>query len=110
MADSSELDMLEMQAHLQMRLQTVARRIVESARLAAAMHLYESPGDSGEWNGQRVAIGGAGPVSPAEAGDSRLPHRPPCAGVVTDDESPAPTPPPPGSAGPRRGQWFEPAD
>ena len=67
MADSSELEMLEMQAHLQMRLQTVARRIVESARLAAAMHLCESPGDSGEWNGQRVAIGGAGPVPCASA-------------------------------------------
>ena len=109
MANSSELEMLEMQAHLQMRLETVARRIVEAGRLAAAMHLYESLGDSGECYGQRVAIGGAGPVSPAESGDSRLPHRPPCAGVVTDDEPPAPTPPPPGSGG-RRGQWFEPAD
>jgi len=107
MAKSSELEMLEMQAHLQMRLQTVAQRIVEVARLAAAAHLYGSPGDSSEDYGQRVAIGGAGPVSPAGAGDSRLPHGPSRAGFVMDDDTPAPPPPAPGA---RRRPRFDPAD
>ena len=85
--------MLEMQAHLQMRLQTVAQRIVEVARLAAAAHLRGAPDDGSDNYGQRVAIGGAGPVSPADAGDSRPPHRPSRAGFATDGDTPAPQPP-----------------
>jgi len=104
MANSSELRMLEMQAHLQMRLQTVAQRIVEAARLAAAAHLHGSHDDTGDNFGQRVAIGGAGPVSPADAGDSRPPHRPPRAGFATDGDTPAPQPPA------RRAWRFDPAD
>jgi hypothetical protein len=94
MANAGELEMLEMQAHLRMRLQTVAQRIVEVSRLAAAMHQFESLRDNNEHYGQRVAIGGAGPVTPVGPEDSRLPTRPPRGETVTDDdESPAPPPP-----------------
>ena len=93
MANQSELDMLEMQAHLRVQLQTVAQRIVEAARLAAAMHQYGSLHESGEHYGQRVAIGGAGPLTPGATEDSRLPTRPPRGETVTDDESPAQPPP-----------------
>lgn len=84
---------LEMQAHLRMQLQAVAERIVEAARLAAAMHLEASPHQGSEHYGQRVEAGGAGPFTPGGSEDSRLPTRPPRAGSVTDDESPAPPPP-----------------
>lgn len=90
MADESGL---EMRAHLQMQLQTVAQRIVETARLAAAAHLFGSLASATERYGQRVAIGGAGPVSSVGSEDSRLPARPPRAGGVTDDAPPAPPPP-----------------
>ena len=84
---------LELQTHLQVQLQTVAQRIVDAARLAAAMHLYQSLHHSSEHYGQRVAIGGAGPLTPGASEDSRLPTRPPRGDAVTDDESPAPPPP-----------------
>ena len=83
----------EMQAHLQIQFQIISQRIIETARLAAAMHQFESLKASSQTYGQRVAIGGAGPVSPGAAEDSRLPHRPPRGEAVTDDESPAPPPP-----------------
>ena len=83
----------EMQAHLLMQMHSISLRIVEAARLAAAMHQLESLKASSEHYGQRVTIGGAGPVPPGAAEDSRLPHRPPRGEAVTDDESPAPPPP-----------------
>ena len=92
MANQGELNMLEMQTHLRVQLQTVAQRIVEAARLAAAMHQYESLHNS-EHYGQRVTIGGAGPLTPGGSEDSHLPSRPPRGEGVTDDESPAPPPP-----------------
>ena len=90
MADESGL---EMQAHLSLRIRVMSEKITEIARLAAAMHQFESLGQSSEHYGQRVAIGGAGPVSPGAAEDSRLPHRPSRGEAVTEDESPAPPPP-----------------
>ena len=91
----AEQNGLEMQTHLQMQLRTVAQRIVEAARLAAAMHQYESLRRDDEHYGQRVAVGGAGPVTPVGSEDSRLPDRPPRGEAVTDDESPAQPPPRP---------------
>lgn len=85
---------LELQTHLSIRVRLLAERITELAHIAAAMHQFESLKQSNEHYGQRVAIGGAGPVSPGAAEDSRLPHRPPRGEAVTDDETPAPPPPP----------------
>ena len=84
---------LEMETHLRVQLQTVAQRIVEAARLAAAMHQYGSLHQSSEHYGQRVTVGGAGPITPGGSEDSRLPTRSPRGDCVTDDESPAPPPP-----------------
>ena len=86
--------------------QNLGQRIVEAARLAVAAHLHASLDGVHQFR-QRVVIGGAGPVSPAGAGDSRLPHRPSRAGFVTDDETPAPPPPAPGT---RHRPRFDPAD
>jgi len=69
-------------------LQALSRRIVEAARLAVAVHLYESAarpgscdGDRRHTNGRRIGIGGAGPVVLDRSG-----------GCATDGEEPA-TPP-----------------
>ena len=40
-------------------MQNLGARMVEAARLAVAMHLYES---AAQLNGQRVVIGSAGPM------------------------------------------------
>ena len=101
---------LEMQTHLRMQLQTLADRIVEAARIAAAMHLHESLHRSSEHYGQRVAIGGAGPVTPGDSEDSRLPNRPPRGEIVTEDESPAPPPPASDYSYTRRPPRYSPAD
>lgn len=84
---------LEMQTHLSIRVQLMCEKISQIARMAAAMHQFESLKQSSEHYGQRVVIGGAGPVSPGAAEDSRLPHRPPRGEAVTDDAPPAPPPP-----------------
>lgn len=101
---------LEMQAHLEMRMRTVAERIVEAARLAAAAHLMQSLHQTSEHYGQRVAIGGAGPIMPGVSEDSRLPSRPPRGDIVTDDESPAPPPGAPGRGHVRPAPRYNPAD
>ena len=107
----AEQNGLEMQTHLQMQLQTVAQRIVEAARLAAAMHLCGSLHQSSEHYGQRVAIGGAGLVTPGVSEDSRLPNRPPRGEtIVTEDESPAPPPPASDYSYTRRPPRYSPAD
>ena len=100
----------EMQAHLQMRLQTMSQRIMEVARLAAAMHQFESLKQWSEHYGQRVGIGGAGPVTPGVSEDSRLPKGPPRGEIVTEDESPAPPPPASDYARTRRPGRYSPAD
>ena len=46
---------------------TLGERIVEAARLAVAVHLFESLAASTQHYGQQFAIGGAGPVAPATA-------------------------------------------
>ena len=60
---------------LQTRLQAVARRIVETARLAASAHLSETFAQRSRFNSRRVGTGGAGPV----------PSRPKPAAVATRD-------------------------
>ena len=87
----SDKSSLEMQTHLQMQLRIVAERIVEAARLAAAAHLYGSLETTNHY-GQRIEIGGAGPIPPVGPGDSRPPTRPPRAETVTDDDVAAPQP------------------
>jgi hypothetical protein len=66
-------------------LQALSRRIVEAARLAVAVHLYESAarpsscdGDRHHTNGRRIGIGGAGPFVLHQRG-----------GSATDGENPA---------------------
>ena len=56
---------------------TLGERIVEAARLAVSVHLFESLAASSQHYGQRLAIGGAGPFAPATAdrGHSRRPFR-----------------------------------
>ena len=111
-----ELRALEMQAHLRVQLQAVAQRIVEAARVAAAMHLEATPGlgsehyGQDEHYGQRVAIGGAGADTPGVSEDSRLPKGPSRGEVVTEDESPAPPPPASDYAHTRRPGRYSPAD
>ena len=69
---------------LQTQLQSLAQRIVEAARVAASVHLFESHGESSRHYGRRSGIGGAGPVPPRdEAADSpAAPRQSP----VTNDE------------------------
>ena len=91
-------------------MQTLAKRIVEAARLAASVHLYESLRQKSEHYGRRVMIGGAGPDTQgdhdSEPGSaSGLPGR---SAVVTDDE---PAAHPPEAAGlSRRPPRYSPAD
>ncbi len=56
---------------------TLGQRIVAAARLAVAVHLFESLAASTEHYGQQMSIGGAGPFVPATAdrGHSRRPFR-----------------------------------
>ena len=56
---------------------TLGERIIEAARLAVAVHLFESLAASSQHYGQQHAIGGAGPFAPATAdrGHSRRPSR-----------------------------------
>jgi hypothetical protein len=75
-------------------VQSLAQRIVEAARLAAAVHLYESLQHKSRHYGRRVTIGGAGPATQGDeaAGQCSCVRRPEGAAVVTDDE-PAARPP-----------------
>ena len=52
---------------------TLGERIVEAARLAVSVHLFESLAASSQHYGQHLAIGGAGPFAPATADHSRRP-------------------------------------
>ena len=54
---------------------TLGERIVEAARLAVAVHLFESLATGTQHYGQQFGIGGAGPVAPATA-DRVHPRRP----------------------------------
>lgn len=101
----ADISGMEMQTHLQVQLQTVAQRIVEAARLAAAAHLHGSLSETSEHYGRRIGIGGAGPVTPGGTEDSRLPARGQRVERVTHDEFPAPPP----SLSTRR-NWHNPAD
>ena len=47
-------------------ISTLGRRIVEAARLAVAVHLYQSLGDTSANYGRRIGIGGAGPFVPGK--------------------------------------------
>lgn len=90
-------------------MQTLARRIVEAARLAASVHLYESLQHKSEHYGRRVMIGGAGPDTQGDGAElnssSAYPGR---TAVVTDDE---PAAHPPEAAGfSRRPPRYSPAD
>ena len=90
-------------------MQTLARRIVEAARLAASVHLYESLQHKSEHYGRRVMIGGAGPDTQGEGAElNSAANHPGRTAVVTDDESAAH---PPEAAGySRRPPRFSPAD
>jgi hypothetical protein len=61
---------------LNSRLQELAQRIVEAARLAASAHLFGSFNQSRPQYGRRIEIGGAGPVSPDDAQPLRAPVAP----------------------------------
>jgi hypothetical protein len=56
---------------------TLGERIVAAARMAVAVHLFESLAATTGNYGQQFAIGGAGPVAPATADrvHSRRPFR-----------------------------------
>ena len=54
---------------------TLGERIVAAARMAVAVHLFESLAATTGNYGQQFAIGGAGPVAPATA-DRVHPRRP----------------------------------
>ena len=47
---------------------TLGRRIVEAARLAVAVHLFESLPATSPNYGRRIGIGGAGPFVPGAGG------------------------------------------
>ena len=104
----------ELQAQLQARLQTLAQRIVEAARLAASAHLFESLGQTSEYYGRRVAIGGAGPVPQGDGAadvlwDQVRPRRTSREAFVTDD-GPAVIPDRAAGSSRRPPRHFEPAD
>ena len=56
---------------------SLGERIVQAARLAVAVHLFESLPAASPNYGKHVSIGGAGPCAPATAdrGHSRRPFR-----------------------------------
>jgi hypothetical protein len=55
---------------------TLGTRIVEAARLAVAVHLFESLAASTDNYGRRFAIGGAGPRHAPATADRVHPRRP----------------------------------
>ena len=83
---------------------TLGRRIVEAARLAVAVHLFESLTATSPNHGRRIGIGGAGPFVPGKGdegetsgddagGDAfRRPHS--RAGVPAKDGAPLHAAPP----------------
>jgi hypothetical protein len=50
---------------------TLGERIVAAARMAVAVHLFESLAAGTQHYGQQFGIGGAGPVAPATADRAR---------------------------------------
>ena len=90
-------------------MQTLARRIVEAARLAASVHLYESLHHKSELYGRRVMIGGAGPDTQGDGAEfNSAANHPGRTAVVTED---VPAAHPPEAAGlSRRPPRFSPAD
>jgi len=56
---------------------TLGERIVAAARLAVAVHLFESLAAGSKLYGRQMSIGGASPLAPATAdrGHSRRPFR-----------------------------------
>ena len=97
----------EAQAELQ-SLQNLGTRILEAARLAAAVHLFESLPQSSQHYGRRVGIGGAGPVTPGDAADHSA-RRASRTAVVTDDHTAVHAPQAAGSSR-RPPQYSEAAD
>ena len=65
---------------------TLGGRIVKAARLAVAVHLFESLAAKNTIIGRDVSIGGAGPVAPptADRVHARRPFRIPSGVVVAD--------------------------
>jgi len=63
---------------------SLGERIVAAARMAVAVHLFESLAAGTQNYGQQFAIGGAGPVAPATA-DRVYPRRP--FRICGDDEA-----------------------
>ena len=51
--------------------QSLGERIVAAARMAVAVHLFESLATGTQHYGQQFGIGGAGPVAPATADRAR---------------------------------------
>ena len=76
---------------------SLGRRVVEAARLAVAVHLFESLSAGGSSHyGRRIGIGGAGPIVPGAGGaDLHCSDRPHArAGVpATDGETTHAAPP-----------------
>jgi hypothetical protein len=75
---------LELQA-----LQNLGQRIVEAARLASAVHLFESLQHTSQHYGRRVGIGGAGPFTPGDTAEDSSARRTSRTAVVTDDPAAA---------------------
>jgi hypothetical protein len=78
---------LELQA-----LQNLGQRIVEAARLASAVHLFESLRNTSQHYGRRVGIGGAGPITPGDTSEDSSVRRTLRTAVVTDDQAAAHVP------------------
>jgi hypothetical protein len=67
---------------------SLGRRVVEAARLAVAVHLFESLSSNSSHYGRRIGIGGAGPFVPGAGGEADVEGfgpRDPRAGVPATD-------------------------
>lgn len=64
--------------------ETLSQRIVQAARLAVSVHLFDSLRDTQHF-GRRIAIGGAGPVTPGDARQFSADRSASRVGIVTGD-------------------------
>lgn len=67
-------------------LQSLSQRIVQAARLAASVHLFESLRDTSQHFGRGIAVGAAGPVTPGNAREFSHDGSESRIGILTDDE------------------------
>ena len=95
---------------LQTRLQSLARRIVDAAHVAASVHLFDSHEEAMQHYGRRVMAGGAGRVPPGDdVGADARGRRTSFDAAVTDD-APAAIPDRAAGASRRPPRYSEAAD